>query len=288
MIDWSSDALKEERAIPLLIILRFLLGLCLFSVGVTTLVRQGMRLCDSSSLCEVFRNDWELAQDAPPIAGSLPSKPLTPPDIPPYVLEYAPYVYLDIMEGYWPCNMEDHLTHITAELNYTPIEEMLQTALNLTNLNRLNHYNKGRYVFLTSKDNPADHPSWLSGEENIPEGSEDADGEEPASETPSKGHSKAPAVLIVVEKGDGIVDAFWFFFYSFNRGNSVFNIRWGNHVGDWEHTLVRFQHGKPKLVYFSEHNFGSAYNYDSVEKIGKRVRFLRTILSLTRPLLSQC
>ena len=32
------------------------------------------------------------------------------------------------------------------------------------------------------------------------------------------GKSSAPAILVVVPKDDGIVDAFWFFFYSFNLG----------------------------------------------------------------------
>lgn len=85
------------------------------------------------------------------------------------------------------------------------------------------------------------------------------------------GRSDAPVVLVVVPKGDGVVDAFWFFFYSYNLGNAVFNIRFGNHVGDWEHTTVRFQHGVPKAVFFSEHSFGEAYTYEAVEKSGKRV-----------------
>lgn len=85
------------------------------------------------------------------------------------------------------------------------------------------------------------------------------------------GRSDAPAVLVVVEKEDGVVDAFWFFFYSYNLGNAVFNVRFGNHVGDWEHTVVRFQHGEPKAIFFSEHSFGEAYRWDAVEKIGKRV-----------------
>lgn len=84
------------------------------------------------------------------------------------------------------------------------------------------------------------------------------------------GRSDAPVPLVVVDKGDGVVDAFWFFFYSYNLGNTVFNVRFGNHVGDWEHTVVRFQHGKPKAVFFSEHSFGEAYTWDAVEKSGKR------------------
>jgi Vacuolar protein sorting-associated protein 62 len=86
------------------------------------------------------------------------------------------------------------------------------------------------------------------------------------------GRSDAPAVLLVIDKGNGIVDAFWFFFYSYNLGNVVLNIRFGNHVGDWEHSLVRFEHGVPKAVFFSEHSGGEAYSYEAVEKFGKRVR----------------
>lgn len=85
------------------------------------------------------------------------------------------------------------------------------------------------------------------------------------------GRSRAPAILIVVAKEDGVVDAFWFFFYSYNLGNSVLGVRFGNHVGDWEHTCVRFEHGEPRAVYFSEHSGGEAYSYAAVEKIGKRV-----------------
>lgn len=84
------------------------------------------------------------------------------------------------------------------------------------------------------------------------------------------GRSDAPAVLIVVPKDNGVVDAFWFFFYSYNLGNAVFNVRFGNHVGDWEHTAVRFKDGVPKAVYFSEHSFGDAYTWEAVEKKGKR------------------
>lgn len=84
------------------------------------------------------------------------------------------------------------------------------------------------------------------------------------------GYSNAPAVLIVVDKGSGIVDAFWFFFYSYNLGQTVLNIRFGNHVGDWEHCMVRFEHGTPRGVFFSEHEGGQAYAFEAVEKRGDR------------------
>ena len=92
----------------------------------------------------------------------------------------------------------------------------------------------------------------------------------PGQTSQAGGHSSAPAVLIVVNKGHGVVDAFWFYFYSYNLGNQVLNVRFGNHVGDWEHSVVRFQHGVPKAVFLSEHSFGEAYAYEAMEKIGKR------------------
>lgn len=252
-------------------------------------------------------------------------------EIPQYVLDHAPLVHLYSEEKFWPCDIAEHLHHVTPNLNYTPILARAQD-LNLTNLDELNEWNNGRFVYLKSNDNVEQRPDWLGGEKNIPEAPEapeEPDGRESNDDhgflwrqkgsrgnaasfhdrrtaqtyfeakhkrhttnkhNPEKhlhrdndqaqeeikrrqlaGRSDAPAVLIVVNKGDGIVDAFWFFFYSYNLGNLVFNIRFGNHIGDWEHTLVRFEHGKPRYVFFSEHFFGEAYSFGAVEKIGNRV-----------------
>uniref|UniRef100_A0A8H7TSL2 Vacuolar protein sorting-associated protein 62 n=1 Tax=Bionectria ochroleuca TaxID=29856 RepID=A0A8H7TSL2_BIOOC len=82
----------------------------------------------------------------------------------------------------------------------------------------------------------------------------------------SDGYSRAPAVLVLVDKGEGVVDAFWFFFYSYNLGQTVFGMRFGNHVGDWEHFMIRFQDGKPRGVFLSEHEAGQSYVWDALEK----------------------
>ncbi|KAL8626082.1 hypothetical protein Q9189_008236, partial [Teloschistes chrysophthalmus] len=207
-------------------------------------------------------------------------------EIPSYVLDYAPLVHLYSGEKFWPCDIAEHLEHVTPYLNYTQIRATSE-HLNLTNLDELNQYNNGRFVYLTSDDNVEARPDWLGGEKNIPDTPDEderrgrprehrnnAHQQRPlASPNEEQGHpilggrSSAPAVLITVDKPNNITDAFWFFFYSYNLGNLVFNIRFGNHVGDWEHTLVRFQNGEPTHVFVSEHYFGQAYTYDAVEKL---------------------
>ncbi|KAL6235388.1 hypothetical protein BDW75DRAFT_142502 [Aspergillus navahoensis] len=253
--------------------------------------------------------------------------------IPDYVLEYAPLVHLFSGEQFWPCDIAEHLYHITPMLNYTPIQSQSDHP-SLRDLDQLNHWETGRNVFLTSDDDVEGRPSWMEGEKNVPSPPDDdsepawADwdgridgafpddtpenrakwydtqlplqdresedipldklgylvqdeetvrdelrkryGGEPISVKEVGGRSEAPAIVLVIDKGNGIVDAFWFYFYSFNLGNVVLNVRFGNHIGDWEHCLVRFHHGKPKALFFSAHSGGEAYSYEAVEKIGRR------------------
>ncbi|KAL8981255.1 MAG: hypothetical protein Q9177_005629 [Variospora cf. flavescens] len=178
--------------------------------------------------------------------------------------------------------MAEHLEHVTPHLNYTPISAS-PSDCNISSLNKLNQYNGGRFIYLMSDDNVEERPDWLGGEKNIPISQDESFHQRPGGQQnqqqtikPGKrgrvsgGRSDAPAVLVIVDKGDGVVDAFWFFFYSYNLGNKVFSVRFGNHIGDWEHSLVRFHNGKPQKVFVSEHYFGQAYTYDAVEKIGKR------------------
>jgi hypothetical protein len=111
----------------------------------------------------------------------------------------------------------------------------------------------------------------MSGEDNIPDAQSHRKSFHHKSTMPNAAHrSPAPVVLIVVDKGDH-VDAFWFFFYSFNLGNQVLGVRFGNHVGDWEHTMIRFRKGKPIQTYFSEHEWGAGYEWDDCEKKGDRI-----------------
>ena len=196
---------------------------------------------------------------------SLATEALAYDEIPQYVFEYAPYVHLFSDEQFWPCDIADHLVHTMPALNYTPVENMKDDRT-LHNLAQLNQF--GFDTYLTSRDDVESRPEWLGGSQNIPESSRGA-GKRDGKIGPG-GHSTAPAILVVIPKENGIVDAFWFFFYSYNLGNKVMNVRFGNHVGDWEHTLVRFRDGKPDLVFLSEHSGGEAYAYTALEKIGKR------------------
>ncbi|KAI1389534.1 uncharacterized protein F4822DRAFT_203925 [Hypoxylon trugodes] len=92
------------------------------------------------------------------------------------------------------------------------------------------------------------------------------------------GYSRAPATLILVDKGSGIVDAFWFFFYAYNLGQTVLGTRYGNHVGDWEHCMIRFESGVPRGVFFSEHEGGQAYAWHAVEKRGNETEIQRPVI----------
>lgn len=165
---------------------------------------------------------------------------------PDFVLKYAPVAYLYSKEAYWPSDIATHLLKVIPQIKFAPVAG-IQTLQTLSNL--------GNNVYLTATDDALAHKSpfftSIIGK-------------------PVDGLSIAPATIIVVEKAGGITDAFYFYFYSFNFGNSVLGLRYGSHVGDWEHTMVRFVNGAPDVVYYSEHASGSAYKYTTVEKMGVR------------------
>ncbi|HLT38615.1 MAG TPA: Vps62-related protein [Enhygromyxa sp.] len=80
----------------------------------------------------------------------------------------------------------------------------------------------------------------------------------------------APVYAFWADKGGGVVDLVYFFFYPYNRGKSVVDTIWGNHVGDWEHITVRLLQDRdrgysPSQVYLSAHSFGGAYDWDGGE-----------------------
>ena len=88
------------------------------------------------------------------------------------------------------------------------------------------------------------------------------------------GHlDSAPAYAFWVDKGEA-VDLVYFFYYPYNRGKSILNTIWGNHVGDWEHITVRLTRQRdtgawtPSQAYISAHDFGGAYPWEEITKQG--------------------
>jgi Vacuolar protein sorting-associated protein 62 len=237
-------------------------------------------------------------------------------DVPQFVLDHAPLVHLYSKEEFWPSDISEHLVHMSPYLNHTKMNTS-SSRHNVHNLHELNGGQRGKALFMHSKDDVEQRPDWLGSAYNKPipypdeeeeeevdtyteftdESSEEIEKEfwfdpygrktkqapplsssfrkqtpprrrqkrTPALPSPG-GYSPAPAHLILVDKGHGILDAFWFYFYSYNLGTTVLNIRFGNHVGDWEHSLIRFVNGTPKAVFFSAHSGGLAYAYEGVEK----------------------
>ncbi|KAJ4367962.1 hypothetical protein N0V86_009803 [Didymella sp. IMI 355093] len=110
--------------------------------------------------------------------------------------------------------------------------------------------NGGHDIYLTSRDDITSNPSWLDGADINALGGADRTG-----------------AIIIVEKGDGVVDVFYFMFWAFNYGGQVLgqNLA-GNHVGDWEHIMIRFKGGRPRKAWLSQHANGEAYTFDALEK----------------------
>ncbi|KAH8897643.1 hypothetical protein GQ53DRAFT_884350 [Thozetella sp. PMI_491] len=220
-------------------------------------------------------------------------------DIPDYVLERAPLVHLDLEENFWPADLAEHVRHMTPAADGKPIS--LPGQLHLGNIHQLNEKRYGN-VALTSKDPVETRPEWLYSHIGIPASSgssyssptnrasdmkslksnrpslrpsrKQTRAQQCPNSTNSHGFSHAPAVLILVEKESGILDAFWFFFFSYNFGKSVL---WGprleNHVGDLEYAMIRFNHSIPVAAFLSQHRSGQGYTFDALEKRGKRPVF---------------
>lgn len=165
---------------------------------------------------------------------------------PQYVLDYAPLTHLWSSEAWQPSDVADHLTHVVPKVNFINISEEV-TFLNIGALSR--------QVFLSTKDSVDEDPPWMYSTENIPN---------------EHGLSPAPATIICVEKDHGVVDAFYFMFYSYNKGNTVLGLPMGNHIGDWEYIMVRYVNSEPSVIYLSAHRGGFAYKYSALTMTGNR------------------
>lgn len=189
----------------------------------------------------------------PPIVRfpSASQKTLENGEIPSYVIDYAPLVYLYSEERYHPYDIREFVTHFHVTHPNGSVVPGTETDMNLQKLGKLSG---NEDLYLTANEDFDTDPNWITGIKNKPSL---IDGE----------IKDAPATLIVVDKGNGWVDAYWFYFYSFNLGPFVMGAGpYGNHVGDWEHSLVRFYNGKPIIVWMSAHGGGGGYYYNNLEK----------------------
>lgn len=185
----------------------------------------------------------------------------------------APLVYLDTAETYFPSDLASHVSHVLPEINRTVVAGAA-SPLTLDNLDSLNSAGS---VYLTSKEgiNASPQPSWFTGVKP------DASG---------KTNGAVSSAIIVADKGSGLVDVFYFYFYSYDQGNKVLGIEFGDHVGDCkllppfplfsnlsshcprtgEHNMIRFQDGVPQSLWYSQHASGEAFTYNAVQKSGVR------------------
>lgn len=173
--------------------------------------------------------------------------------VPDYVNTYAPVVWLESTDRYFPSDIAAQLVHTKPKKDFEDVETG-PDPLTLENLNELNNPD-GTSIYLTSIDDVTTNPAWLDGIK--PDGS-------------GKTVGGITCVVIISDHGGGLVDAFYMYFYANNWGGRILGSNVGNHVGDWEHTMVRFQDGQPQAVWFSQHAFGQAFKYQTVEKQGDR------------------
>jgi hypothetical protein len=130
-------------------------------------------------------------------------------------LPSAPVVWLHSQEKYLCSDFAAQVSHTNPVKNGQPITSHA-SPLTLENLDSLNDGDQ-KDVFLTSNDF-TDDPAWLKGVRP------DAAG---------KTNGAVSSCIVVNDKGAGIVDAFYFYFYAYNQGNTIFGKELGDHLGDW-------------------------------------------------------
>ncbi|KAL9579286.1 MAG: hypothetical protein Q9212_005195 [Teloschistes hypoglaucus] len=156
--------------------------------------------------------------------------------VPSFVLSYAPKVWLQSQDPYFPSDIGAQLAHTTPKVNFNPVNGA-PNPLTLDNLASLNNLG-GSSVYLTSVDDVTQSPAWLKGVKPDSKG---------------KTNGAKSCAVIVNDHGSGNVDAYYMYFYAFNQGNTVFGQEIGDHVGDWEHNMIRFKNGVPQAICTHDH-----------------------------------
>lgn len=130
------------------------------------------------------------------LLGSIPSLCAAAPAatttaLPSFVTQFAPLSYLYSAEAFQPADVANHLTHVQPEIGMSAIA----SSVTFSTIGSLSND-----TYLTSKDDVEDVPSWLFGVK-----------------PDSSGSTSAPATIVAVQKPGGIVDAFYFYFYSYDH-----------------------------------------------------------------------
>lgn len=160
-------------------------------------------------------------------------------------------MYLFSGDPYRPTDLTIHLQRTQPEIDYAVVDGA-PNPLTLDNLDQINPD-----VFLTAKDDVTSNPAWLLGT---------------APDSTNKISDAIPAAIIVADKGNNTVDVFYMYFYSFNWGGivNIIDKNFGNHVGDWEHNMIRFVDGVPTAAWYSQHADGEAFVWEALQKNGDR------------------
>lgn len=124
---------------------------------------------------------------------------------------------LDRGDPYFPSDMATHISHTHPTMSWENVTDA-PTPLTLDNLDSLNPFG-GENVYLTSTEDLITLPSYLKGQKPDPDTLQTA--------------GAISCVIIVVDKGDGITDAFFMYFYTYNKGPAALGHEVGNHLGDW-------------------------------------------------------
>jgi hypothetical protein len=175
-----------------------------------------------------------------------------PDNVPRFVVEYAPIIYLYSKDPYRPSDLAAQLANTQPEVDFKAVSDQPFSLDNLSSLNDLG----GKDVYLTSTTRPDLHPAYLYG---LPPDDNGAT------------NGAVSSTIIINDHGNDTVDAFYFYFYAFDRGALYI----GNHVGDFEHSMVRFVNGAPSALWYSQHSNGQAFEYSTVHKYnggGDRLR----------------
>lgn len=119
----------------------------------------------------------------------------------------APIFHLYTTDRYRPSSLNAFLGHTRPKIDFkdTAIPSPPLTLANLDQLNSLAAERRGE-IYLTSSDDVTKNPDWLDG---VKVSSDNGTGNE------------RTGVIIIVDKGMGVVDVFYFVFWAFNWGGIV-------------------------------------------------------------------